>query len=138
MVLASTNPPLTATALKVIRAALLMGVLLFGAVIWYLHSTEAPAPVDADMARTLRLAFVIFAVSTVPLLLWVRTLQARAGAFDAAGRMAIVGWAIAEGVAILGAVIYLLTRDAMLFLAGTALLVAAYGVIPVPEPPAHD
>jgi hypothetical protein len=138
MALAPTNPPLTSTALKVVRGSMLAFVLMLGAIVWYLQSTAAPTPVDAEMTRTLRLALLVLVALDVPVILRVRSLQARADTFEAAGRLAIVGWALGEAVAVFGGVIYLLTADPWVYIAGVAVLLGALGMLPVPEAAARE
>ena len=138
MVPGPTSGQITPSTLKVIRGSLLGGVLLFGGIVWYLHSTEGPVPVDADLARTLRLVFLVFAFTSLFLLLFLRSRRHRAGEFHAAAVAAIIAWAIGEAVALFGGVIYLLTADVTPYLGGVALMFIAFLVAPVPERPVAD
>lgn len=129
--------PLTSAALRIVRGSMLAFVLMLGGIIWYLRSTDPPTPADAQVVRTLRIVFLVLLVIDIPLIMRMRTLQARAERFEAAARLTITGWALAEGIALFGGVLFLLTADPLMYLAGTGVLLGAFLMLPVPEPAQH-
>ncbi|MGD8279045.1 MAG: hypothetical protein PVH00_13500 [Gemmatimonadota bacterium] len=120
-----------ATALRVIRLALLSGVLLFGVVIAYLTRSGEITP-DPAIGAVLRIVFVVLAAVCIGAIFVIRTAQSRADP-DRRGQLAIVGWAFAEGTAILGGVCWLLAGLRVLYFTGVALLVAAILLLPVAD-----
>jgi uncharacterized membrane protein len=123
---------LTEGALKVIRVALLTGVLGFGIVVWYILRTAAPEPLDERAARSMRIAFLAVVVLDLPLLFVLRRAHARAAGYASAARLSIVGWTQGEGVALFGAVLYLLTGRLSLYGLGVLVLLTAFVLVPVP------
>lgn len=122
--------PVEGPVLKLIRLALLGGVLVFGIVIAWLTGSGG-YPADTSLAGVLRLAFLVLAAGTLAALMVVRTAQGRAAA-DRRGTFAIVGWALGEGIALFGGVAWLLAGELPLYLTGVAVLLVAFLLVPVP------
>lgn len=113
---------------------MLGGVLLFGGVSWVLHRsadwTPAEPVVSEQLVRVAQVAWI--AVVGALVLMFMKYRQA-----DHPSRkstLAILAWAQAETLALLGGVIYFLTATRFWFLAGALLLVLALAAFP---PPAH-
>lgn len=124
--------PLTGRMLRIIRVVLLVGVLAFGAAVWLIHGSGESAPVDAAAAWTLRVAFLVLLVVDFPAILALRLFQSRAADFQRKALFAVVAWAVAEGLALLGGVVYLLTARPTFYAFGTLVLLAAFLIVPVP------
>jgi hypothetical protein len=129
----ATQPMITRTQLQLVRGALLGGVVLFGAAVFLIQRSQPPEPLAADAAARLRLFFIVIGLVTAVGLFVVRSLAERAADFQKAARLAIIGWAVAESLALLGGVIYLLTGRPLLYLIGTMVLIAACVLVPIPE-----
>jgi hypothetical protein len=118
----------TTRTLGIIRIALLVGVLVFGAVVWFLRrSGDAAVGVDP---RGMRLAGqAVWTVATLGTL----------GLFLAAGRVspegrarfAVIAWALGESTAIYGGVFWLLLGDPQWYLYGVACLLLTYFIFPI-------
>ena len=124
-------PASRARALRIIRIALLAGVLMLGAFVAASAGQREPAPPQvAQGMRTANIALLL--VAGVALLY----LQRRQGAEpDPAkrGTLCIIAWAVAEAAAMFGAVHYLLVGNPIPYLVGVALMLASFVVVPVPE-----
>ena len=114
--------------LALIRIALLVGVLVFGAVVWYLRRSG-----DASYAinpRGLRVAGqAVWGLMTLGTL----------GLFVAAGRaspdrraaFSVVAWALGEATAIYGGLFWMILGDPQWYLYGVACLLLTYFIFPV-------
>ena len=119
-------------ALAVIRIAMLVGVLLFGAVIWFLQGRPGWAPPTPASLPTLRVAvFAAWGLAAV-VLLALRVRAARPGG-AARGTLSLVAWAVGEGAALMGGVYYFLSGDARWFLGGLFVMLASFLLFPVPR-----
>ena len=128
--MASTSPPPTSTtrALAVIRIALLVGVLVFGGIIWHLRTSGDTAyNVNPRALRTAGQA------------VWGFMTLGTLGLFLAAGRatperratMSVIAWALGEATAIYGGLFWLLLGDQQWYLYGVACLLLTYFIFPV-------
>lgn len=120
-----------AAALRNVRLALLSGVLLFGVVIAYLSKGGAITP-DPALGPVFRIVFLGLAVMCIVAVFAIRGAMGRVDG-GRRGTLAIVGWALAEGSAILGGVCWLITGQRPLYFVGVALLVAAILLLPVAD-----
>jgi hypothetical protein len=109
------------------------GVVLFGLVIWYLSRQRTVEGIPPDIARSLNLAFGALAVGALIAISFVRSAQSKAATLERRGALAVAAWALAEGVALYGGVIYLLTAGPALYLIGLVILVATFVIVPAPE-----
>jgi len=127
----STPPPASLAALAIIRVALLLGVLLFGAGTLFIQRRGGWSPAPAESLETLGLVgtglWVVAIIGVI--VLRVRGLggRARAGAGDAS----IIGWAVGEGVALFGGVYYLLSGRPAWYINGLLFLVATFVIFPI-------
>ena len=114
--------------LALIRIALLVGVLVFGAIIWYLQrSGWESIAVDP---RGLRVAGqAVWGLMTLGTL----------GLFLAAGRasperraaFSVVAWALGEATAIYGGLFWMMLGDRQWYLYGVACLLLTYFIFPI-------
>lgn len=118
---------------RVIRTALVSGVVLFGLIIWYLSGQRTMEAVDPGLERILQLAFAALAFGSLAAVAAVRSAQSKATALSRRGTLAIVGWAIGEGVALFGGVIYLLTTEPALYIVGLVVFLVTLLMVPAPE-----
>lgn len=116
----------SAASLSIIRLALLAGTTLFGAVAWFLADGTGLTPdLVADLPYAPVGLTVLFAALTVGL--WIVRAQRRA-----TGGSPIVGWALAESMALIGGVYLLLVGDPAFLVVGLAAqLVVSFVVMPV-------
>lgn len=113
------------SSLSIIRSSLLGGVVLFGAVIAWLHSTgSGPAPADSPLSRPV-IAWVFFALcaGAGAAIIVLRGMVERADSFDRRATTAIAAWAIGESVAILGGIHWLVTGSPTLYIVGALVFV---------------
>ena len=81
------------------------------------------------------MAFLVLLVVDLPAIVALRLFQARAADFQRKALFAVGAWAVAEGLALLGGVVYLLTARPTFLLFGTLVLLASFLVVPVPSTP---
>jgi p-aminobenzoyl-glutamate transporter AbgT len=126
---ANQSPP-PASTLAIIRIALLMGVLIFGAVTYSLQRGADWRAFEPDALATLRL-FVLSAWAAAALVLII--LRVRLGGLtQSAGRsMLIVAWAIGEGAALVGGVYYFLSGESQWFVIGLFLMLTSFILFPI-------
>ena len=114
--------------LALIRIALLVGVLVFGGVVWYLRRTgDASYGVNPHGLRVAGQA--VWALMTIGTL----------GLFLAAGKasperraaFSVVAWALGEATAIYGGLFWMMLGDPQWYLYGVACLLLTYFIFPV-------
>jgi len=114
--------------LGVIRIALLVGVLVFGAIVWYLRSTGWT--VYAVDPHGLRVAGqVVWGLMTVGTIV-VFALAGRATP-DRRAMLSVIAWALGEATAIYGGLFWMLLGDRQWFLYGVACLLLTYFIFPI-------
>jgi hypothetical protein len=113
-----------------IRISLLLGVLLFGAVTWFVHRNPSWRPQSPDALRPLRVVMLAGWVAAIIALI---ALRPRLGRLtdDARRTFLVICWAIGEGAALLGAVHYFLSGDPLSFLGGLVVMMAALLLYPI-------
>lgn len=126
---AGSSPPVV--ALAIIRIALLVGVLLFGAAILFILRRGTWVPAPAESLETLRMIGIgLWAVAIVAVIaLRARGLGRRAGPGGSDPR--IIGWAIGEAVALFGGVYYLLSGRHTWYILGLMFLVMTFLLFPI-------
>jgi hypothetical protein len=133
--MANLGPLPRGTTLRIIRVALLTGVLLFGGITYYLlrQGGGSVAQADADVRRTMLWVNVILLVIAAVGIMIVQ--RRHAAERDPARRatLNIVGWAMAEAVAMFGGVHFLLVGDATPFVVGLGMMLATFVVVPIRE-----
>ncbi|HLM68772.1 MAG TPA: hypothetical protein VK358_14630 [Longimicrobium sp.] len=122
--------PRSAT-LRIIRIALLSGVLMFGGVAYYL--TQQNGPLGAENADALQIVNIVLLVGAAVgiMIIQRRHLAER----DPAKRstLNIVAWAMGEATALFGGVHFLMVGNPVPFLVGLVMMVAAFVVVPIRE-----
>ncbi len=123
---------LTSSKLNMIRFALLAGSVLFGAIAWYLTSSGQMTPtMDEGAASVLRYVFYGFVAVHLIGIALVRQHAGSAETFAQRARLLIVGYALAEGVVLFGAVYLFLTGNTVLFLGGLLVFLVAFFMLPL-------
>jgi hypothetical protein len=126
----------TVRELAVIRLALLAGVLMFGALNWFLVRQRGgpPAGADAGSFAFFRVLVPALCVAAIGVAVALRPRVARAR--DDAQRVSLrmVAWAVGEGCALAGAVHYFLTGDPRLYVLGVVALLATFIIVPLRQP----
>jgi hypothetical protein len=114
--------------LALIRIALLVGVLVFGGIIWYIRrSGDASYPVNPHGLRVAGQA------------VWGLVTLGTLGLFLAAGRAtperratySVVAWALGEATAIYGGLFWMMLGDMQWYLYGVACLLLTYFIFPI-------
>jgi len=133
----STQPnlrPLGANALRIVRYAMLTGLLLFVGVAYFVHS-NAPAPTEPvpgeagpDLAMLRWVGFGMVAAAIVALGV-LRGVRQRAPV-ERRGTLGLIGSAFCEGAGFMGAVYYFLGGDLMVFGAALLVFLASWAVLP--------
>lgn len=117
-------------AALVIRAAMLLGVLLFGGVTWFIRRTGDVPPFDPANASTLLwVARGVWGLSMAAcIVLFALWRNARSAA--RVQSLSIIGWAAGELVAVMGGVVWFLTGNAEWYSFGLVYLVLAFLAFP--------
>jgi FtsH-binding integral membrane protein len=128
MVLASTQPQ---AKLRMIRLAMLGGMLLFGGVVWYMRqSPEFAGDYPAERVGTLmtmgRVLWLAGIIGCLVLLQMIRRTKDPARVSS----LSIVAWALGEGVVLFGGTFWYLTGTSSWYGAGLAFLVLTFLVFP--------
>lgn len=123
--------PAGVKALAVIRIALMLGVLFFGALAWWLHGRPTWTPPDPRALRGVRRFVLMSWIAVSVLLIFFRLRLERARTEAQRHTTLIVAWAVAEAAAMGGAVDFLLTRDTTMFAGGVFVLAAAFVLFPI-------
>lgn len=121
----SPRPTATPASLPLIRIALLAGVLLFGAVTWWLHRSARIEVVGPAELHTLRQAgsVVWLGAMLAEVVLFVIRLRGRTRDPAAQQSQRVMAWAAGEVVALFGAVYYFRSRDPQWFAYGLVFFV---------------
>ncbi len=129
----ATTTNLNARTLGILRLALLMGVLVMGGICWYLGTSGQIAdPAAEDLGGMFQVIFVVLLVGQGAALFFIKK---RWEAMDTLAKKAplnIVGWALGESLALLGAVAMLLTGGTLLYLGGLLFFALAWIMFPIP------
>lgn len=127
---ASTLPPQT---LRLLRLAMLAGILAIGAVLWFVAREQAPV-LDAERAGMVQIGFYVLAHVALGAMLLLRKPFRAAGPAQR-GMLFIAGHAIGELPAVLGAVCILLLGTAVPFAVGLLVFLVAFLFFPLDEDP---
>lgn len=128
--LPSRRSPPPASSLAVIRIALLAGVLMFGAVTYYVQRGANWEPAAPDVLNTLYTVMLAVLVLAVVFLL---VLRARLGRRPGTGErsLLVVAWAIGESAALFGGVYHFLSGNAQWFIIGLFIMLASFILFPI-------
>lgn len=129
--MANSAPP--AQVQRIIRLAMLSGVLIFGAVIYYLRTSgmvENSLEVDdSSMFPLAAMGLVLMAGGSVFLF---RRLIEQSSDETRRFQLSLVAYALCESAALFGGVLWLLSGVYLPFLAGVGVFVMAFAWIPGP------
>ena len=115
----------------VIRITMVTGVLLFGAVTWFLRrSGSAPEPLTPESARTLLWMGRVAWGSALAGCIVIFALMQRNPASSRNQLFSIVAWALGELVALYGGVVWFLTGMTQWYVSGLVFLVLALLAFP--------
>lgn len=122
--------PRSAT-LRIIRIALLTGVLMFGGIAYYL--TEQNGAMAPENGEALQIVNVVLLVGAAAGILFVQ--RRHAAERDPARRstLNITAWAMAEATALFGGVHFMLVGNAIPYLVGLVMMVASFVMVPIRE-----
>jgi hypothetical protein len=112
---------------RLIRLAMLLGVLTFGGVVWYIRRSGDPPGVSADEARSLLwIGRAIWGVAIIGCIVVFQLTQRR----PRDSSYQILAWAFGEMVALYGAVIWFLTGTSGWYVPGLVFLVMTFLAFP--------
>ena len=114
--------------LALIRIALLVGVLVFGGIVWYLQrSGDLTYSVDPRGLRAAGQAvWGLMTLGTLGLFLTAgRVTPERRAAFS------VIAWALGEATAIYGGLFWMMLGDSQWYLYGVACLLLTYFIFPI-------
>ena len=114
-----------------IRAALWVGVLVFGAVIWFLHQRRA-FPIKLQ-PHALTLAQVWLSVMAVIAAFMLRRRAIDAPNMQTRSTWTIQLWAIGEAAALFGGVLYLLSNEPQWYGLGLLAMATVFSLVPLPR-----
>ena len=118
----------TTRTLGLIRIALLVGVLVFGVVVWDLRRSGA-ASYDVD-PHGLRVAGqAVWGLATLGTL--ALFLAAARASTERRGTFAVIAWALGEATAIYGGLFWMMLGDSQWYLYGVACLLLTYFIFPI-------
>jgi hypothetical protein len=126
-----TLPRPAATQLLVIRTALLGGLLLFGAITWYMAGRGSTPMATPEQTRLYGFIFVALAASAVVGMIVMRTRLEKAADAKQLMSLYIIGYALAEGAALFGGVVWFIGGPREWYIAGLIVVVAGYQILPV-------
>lgn len=113
-----------------IRVALLVGVLLFGALTWYIRRDAPATGMDPEALHTLlwvgRGTWIVSMATCIAIFNMLRTARSA----SRVSALSLVGWAAGEAVALVGGVIWFLTGITQWYSAGLVYLVLTFLAFP--------
>lgn len=115
-------------SLQLIRLSLIAGVLMFGAIVTFVHRPgQAPGAIPAAVEYAL-VAYAILVVSVAVIL---RGRVGRTAEPERRAALLIVGWAIGESAALFGGVILSFTGQAQWYALGFLAMVCTFALLPI-------
>ena len=125
-----TTPAPLEQVRAIMRMSFLAGVLLFGAVVWFLHRQPGYVP-DGSMEQ-LRPVVPFILLAFIAAIVAVRVFYlARVTDPAKLHTGQIMGWAIGEAAALFGGVYYFNTDDPRFYIMGLFVMLASFIVIPL-------
>jgi hypothetical protein len=128
----SRPDPLTSAhraRLGAIRLAMLAGVLVFGAVVWFMRRNgSAPAATSTAILETI--SYAAIGIGLVGIVVLWRVL-ARATTAGKYANIAVMGWALGELAALGGGVHFFLTGDPTRYVIGVMVMLMSFVLIPL-------
>jgi hypothetical protein len=129
--MAPSNNQLTPQTLSLIRLFMLAGVVLIGGIFGFLASRGYGAAPDAEILGVFRLVFFGIALAALAGMLVCRRKWQAADSVPQKLSLAIVSYALAEVVAMVGAVYWFLGGGPLLYGAGLLLFGVAWLLFPL-------
>ena len=126
----SRPAPSSTAQLSVIRVAMLAGVLMFGAVVWWLRRGGSAAQVDATVMANVRTLGAVWLAVSVSGLAALFALSSRKADESRRRTFSIIAWALGEGAALAGGVVYMVAGDGRWYLGGLFVLLLAFVLFP--------
>jgi len=123
-------------SLALIRAALLAGVLLFGAVCWLSIRQRGGGPMhegSADAFSSLRFVVPLLCVVALGVAVAMRSMIARERDAAKKSSQRVVAWASGEGAALVGGFHYMQVGDPKLYVLGVVAMLATFIIVPLRE-----
>jgi hypothetical protein len=117
--------------LPLLRLGMAAGVLLFGAVAWFFHQQARWTPTSLPAA--IRFVQVALAVSAVFAAVTIRGRVAAEADPAKRSSLLLTGWAVGEGSALLGGVIFFLTPEWQWYALGLLAMLASFRLLPIPR-----
>lgn len=117
-------------SLGLIRVALLLGVLMFGAVTWWQSRQAPPAPTTLTPTELRGLVLGLAVVALITMIA-VRVLLGRVREARRRGTLCIVAWAAGEAPALAGGVYYFAFHDPRWYVVGLFVLITSFVVVPL-------
>jgi hypothetical protein len=118
--------------LRIIRIALMSGVLMFGGIAYYLTEQNGGGlgPENADTLQIVNIALLVGAAIGI-MFIQRRHLAEK----DPAKRttLNISAWALGEATALFGGVHFMLVGNAIPYLVGIVMMIASFVVVPIRE-----
>ncbi len=121
------TPPAT---LRIVRTAVSMGPVVFGVLAWYLRGQRAEHPRTPEELSGLRVAAYASLLAVAAGLMVIRSQRAGKPPHERS-TYNIMGWAIAEMGALLGAVYYFLGGEPAPLLLGLVAMLGSWALLPV-------
>jgi len=122
--------PLASSTLRLMRVAMLTMLLMFVGITVYVHQSAPPeVPRDPQFLNTLRMVGFALCVAAMVGLFVVRGARQRAPV-EKRGTLALIGTAVAESAALLGAVYFFLGGGPEVFAAGLVVFLASWVLLP--------
>lgn len=116
--------------LALVRVALLLSVLLFGAVTWFVRRDGTMAPPDRRTWEAVRVVAMVLWATAITGIIGLRLWANRARRDDDA-RIPVIAWSLAEAPALIGGVFWFVTGQRWLWAAGLVVLVTSFILFPV-------
>lgn len=122
-----------ATAYHTIRVAMMGGLLLLGAVTWFLHRAPDWQPPSPGVAGRLAMfGRILWAVAGVGLV-YLYSRHRDAGQPARVSNFAIVAWSVGEALALFGVVFFYLTGVATWYVSGMLAMSITFVAFPPPR-----
>jgi hypothetical protein len=116
-------------SLQLIRLSLMAGVLMFGAVILLVHRQPNWKP--GVLPPAMEYALVACAILAVSIAMMLKGRVTRERDPERRASLLITGWAVGEGAALLGGVIFFITGQGQWYAFGLLAMVCAFAVLPI-------
>jgi hypothetical protein len=123
---------MTAAMLRIVRYAMLVFVLAFGAFAYYQSTHRVPLEGDDGTGPNVALLRWVGIGLCAAVVIGIALIRRMREQTDDAKRitLALVGSALAEGAALFGAVIMVLGGDVIVWVLGVVLLIATFSMLP--------